>query len=661
MTHVLHSIGKDKVFLLIVLLIGLALRLDLLVANNFVIDADEAIVGLMAQHIGEGHKLPIFYYGQNYMGSFEGLLASLVFKAVGSSSVALKCVPLVFGLLLIVLIYQIGFELGGVFVARLSALLAAISPSTLIIWSAKARGGFIELICIGAIALILTLQWLKADNASFLRIALIGFLLGFGWWVNNQIIYFMLPIGFVILGRLVYQQKTVVNRVGDVLFSLGCGGLAFIVGGLPFWLFNLKEDFVSFQMFHSSQAVDVLGQLGGVFSTALPILLGAKRFWQTSDLFLFSTVLIWAVYVLLVLILFSGRKRNISGLARMRIGADSGIELLIVFVFGAVCVFSLSSFGYLVEAPRYLLPLYCGIFPLSAVAIGYLKERNAFIAYSCVAGLLVINLSSSYLGGRAVPGEPFVFKGERVSKDHAALITWLDKHEFAWVRTNYWIGYRLAFETQERIRFLLVQKPYQQRIPAYKIDGEAYGLDRMPFVLVPTQAAIIESALNALGYTYSVADVSGYRVLYDMLPKQKDLVLLDREVYAATASAHPEVAFNVHDGDRVTRWGSALPQTPAMEFTLNFAQPTSIRAFRYDMGQWIHDYPRGLKVEVELETGDIQALISSEQYQAIRYLVEYGSTWSIYFEPLVAKRLKFTQLGAHPVFDWSIAEIEVYQ
>ena len=86
--------ARDALWLLVVTIIALALRLDHLYASNFVIDGDEAIVGLMAQHILNGQSWPTFYYGQHYMGSLEALLVALVGLFVGLSNFALKFVPL---------------------------------------------------------------------------------------------------------------------------------------------------------------------------------------------------------------------------------------------------------------------------------------------------------------------------------------------------------------------------------------------------------------------------------------------------------------------------------------------------------------------------------------------------------------------------------------
>ena len=78
----------------LLVIIALLLRLDFMRGGSFVIDSDEAIVGLMGKHILEGRGIPTFYYGQHYMGSLEGICASIVFWFFGASAFTLQLVPL---------------------------------------------------------------------------------------------------------------------------------------------------------------------------------------------------------------------------------------------------------------------------------------------------------------------------------------------------------------------------------------------------------------------------------------------------------------------------------------------------------------------------------------------------------------------------------------
>src|SRR6478672_2609190 len=67
--YVHRTLGWREVWIVSVIL-GLILPRAYLVLkfSSGLIDSDEAIVGLMARHILHGRELPIWYYGQAYMG-----------------------------------------------------------------------------------------------------------------------------------------------------------------------------------------------------------------------------------------------------------------------------------------------------------------------------------------------------------------------------------------------------------------------------------------------------------------------------------------------------------------------------------------------------------------------------------------------------------------
>ena len=57
------------------------------------LESDEAVVGLMAKHISEGRELPVFYYGQPYLGSLEAFLVAGSFKLFGTLNLLVKPLP----------------------------------------------------------------------------------------------------------------------------------------------------------------------------------------------------------------------------------------------------------------------------------------------------------------------------------------------------------------------------------------------------------------------------------------------------------------------------------------------------------------------------------------------------------------------------------------
>src|SRR5579872_2510113 len=71
--------------LLLCLLVTLIARVLLLIHTNGVIDGDEALVGIQAEHILRG-AWPVYFYGQPYMGSLEAYFVALIFALVGPST-----------------------------------------------------------------------------------------------------------------------------------------------------------------------------------------------------------------------------------------------------------------------------------------------------------------------------------------------------------------------------------------------------------------------------------------------------------------------------------------------------------------------------------------------------------------------------------------------
>ena len=654
--------GFDIALISALLVVGLLLRLDFLIPDNFIVDADEAIVGLMAKHMNEGKDFPVFYYGQNYMGSFEPMLAALVFKIFGISNGALKAVPLIFSLILIAVAYLIGFELGGRRVAFKSAILTAIPPAALIVWSGKARGGFIEIVVIGALALLVCLRWMKKPDAPLRGTLLMGLLLGFGWWVNNQIIFFMLPVAFAVFSRLIYYaQSTAAKKSAQLLKHLAAGVTAFFIGGLPFWIFNIQHNFSSFGMFNRSPKSDILEHFAGLFATSIPIIFGAKHFWETNDIFPFSTATAYLLYGGALACLLYFYPKQLKDIVALKVDPQQPCMLLLLFLVVTGTVFAVSSFGHLVQAPRYLLPAYAGIFPLIALVLTGIQARSRAAGGALLACFLAFNLGSAYVGGRAIPGEPIVFNWDRVAKDHSQLITWLEQKHYDIIRTNYWIGYRLAFETEEKLKFVVFQEPHNTRIESYRQEAKKSGIDFTPLVLSPGQAAIVEAGMNALGYRYTQTTIDGYVVLYDISRSQQDLKPLPPESFSVHASDHDTSSALAIDGNLSTRWGTGRPQKPGMEFSAVFPAPRTVRGLKINIDGWDSDYPRGLRVEAISANGERKLLFDESQYGAARYYLNHDPVFHLVFSPLQVSAVVLTQTGNDPLFDWSIGEIELEQ
>ena len=656
----------DFAWLIAVVALGFIVRIKLLLDTNSVIDGDEGIVGLMAMHIVAGEPWPIFYYGQAYMGSLEPILVAGLFSLFGISSVALKMVPLYFSLLLIVAVYSLARLFTDRFGAAVAALFAAFPPSALTLWSLMARGGFIELVFIGTLSLILAVRILTISKPHPRAFLFLGLLLGLGWWVNNQIIFYLVPIGITFAVHFV-RRDGVSRAVLLGLITL----LGFFVGGAPFWYVNLCEEplFQSFFLFERASFSDQVQYLRGFFSEALPIILGARRFWSNEDLFPGSTLLVFLLYMLAI-IAFAAEwispKNRTSDDEFGSLSSPPPFGLLLLFLILVPLIFASSKFGWLSQAPRYLLPMYPVLFVVVGSAVSSLRSSRYWgtnaLSFALTGLLVVVNFASNYANGGAIPGEPMVFRQQRVAHDHAELYAWLRENNYNHIHTNYWIGYRVAFETAEAVTFTLFEGPQQLRIPEYPRLREREDLG--VFILVPAEAHLIARGFADLGLKFRMTQVGEYIALDHVVPAialGEEVPLSEDQIVVPSRDSWKG---QLIDGDLGTRWGSGEPQVGGMTVSVVFTKPTAIVGFQIDYGFWPQDMARDLTVEAVIrnENGEQShcVLADTRGDLGLKHVIDGMETWRFVFPPVEVVELRLIQQGYDSVFDWSMAELSLF-
>lgn len=644
----------DLIFLLLILLGSLIFRLCYLHASNFVIDADEAIVGIMGKRFLEGEPVSTFYYGQHYMGSLEGILAGLVFSLIGVSSFALKLVPLFFTLIFVICIFEITKSLSDRYSAYFASFLAAFPGQVLLDWGTKARGGFIEVIVIGALALSVLIPWFK-DQQRW-RLFLSSFLLGVGWWVNNQIIFFMITIGLFVLGSLIHSHRVLISKLNDVVVGL----VLFILGGAPFWVYNLKNNFVSFEMFNAAKESHALDYLFGMIFVSLPMLGGAKKFWGDDDIWLGASMVFGIMAVILLSRIFWIYKRDLKKLLISFHPGEKPVLILVFFILITGAVFSLSSFGHLYKAPRYLLPIYVAWFPLIGIGIYSFWEKSKSLVVLLFAGIFILQLGSNFSNRSfSVPGQPHVVGQERVAKDHSLVADWLINNKVNFIRTDYWIGNRLSFETNEKIRFITFDDPDVNRVPGYIEEARSKDGALIPLLLVKGQVKAAEASLLAQGIKYNKQLLEPYWVLFNLQYER----ILDSKILITSAESSdvPQDTHLAFDGDINTRWGVGSQQTPNMFYKAQFLKPTDVCAIRYGIGAFGDDLPNRLKVMGIDRIGNEHEILSEVRFKQMKVLVKNQDSFEIKIDPpMEFSGVKLIQLGNKTERNWSIPELEFF-
>jgi 4-amino-4-deoxy-L-arabinose transferase-like glycosyltransferase len=231
--------GKQTVVLLTILLVGIALRLYFLI-NYQLIDAeehdvflsDEAIVGIMARDIAAGRSLPVFFYGQFYLGALEAYLVAPLFAVFGVSVFALKVVPALFSISLLFVVYFVGARLFNATVGLMAAALVAVPSPYFFVWGFKARGGFIEHVVLSMLVLLVfSLIYFYRKN-SLGMCALLGLLSGIALWVNQLVVPYL-----AIVAGLLWLKRSMLLSHAKATVALS----AFLFGAAPLILSNLAE------------------------------------------------------------------------------------------------------------------------------------------------------------------------------------------------------------------------------------------------------------------------------------------------------------------------------------------------------------------------------------------------------------------------------------
>src|SRR5712692_8162466 len=203
----------------ICLLLAVIIRVWLIARTHGVIDGDEVLVGVQAEHILRG-ELPIYFYGQPYMGSLEAYLVAILIAIAGPSAWTLRGEPILLSLVLVWLTWKLAAALADAaqlppYAKRtfmtIAALLAAIPPLYDGILELRTYGGYIETFILMLLLLLSALQLTRRWHAGASRRELIwrsagiGFIVGLGFWIYPLIISAVIAAALWIIGDRIFE------------------------------------------------------------------------------------------------------------------------------------------------------------------------------------------------------------------------------------------------------------------------------------------------------------------------------------------------------------------------------------------------------------------------------------------------------------------------
>lgn len=520
----------------LLLILGLALlgRVLLLASGAVSFHSDEAVVALMARHILEGER-PVFFYGQAYMGSLDSWLVAVGFRLLGDTVSTIRIVQAVLYLGVVASGFYAAWRLSGrVVIAAVTGLSLAVPPVLLAVYTTATLGGYNETLLFGNLLLALGYDVSHERRRSLWRWLLMGLIGGVAWWTNGLVVAFAAPVALLVFWRIlrpIDDPRPLLQRAAPLLLTL----VGFFVGSAPWWIFNFENDFaaLAFYLARSSEGrfagndVPTLPfdqRLLGVLFLGLPTLLGLRFPWEPS-------YFLPAVGALLVFIYGLAFFR----LARRVPAADGAPPLkrdaaaLVLGMTGIFALIFVASKFSIDPTGRYFLPF---AIPFS-IALGVLVvtlrlPRRRVWQVGIVALVLGYYAVGQIVAASREPGltTQFNLDSHIPNTYDDALIAFLDDHELYAGYATYWVAFRLAFLSDERMQYssALPYKPTLQyteadeRYPAYKAAADAAANPAYITAKVFEVQDRLEEIFAEDGLTYDRAVVGPYTVYWNFEP-----------------------------------------------------------------------------------------------------------------------------------------------
>lgn len=490
---------------------GLGYRLYLTVNIAPPTNSDESTMGLAAMHIAEGRELPVFFYGQHYMGTIDAYLAAPLFVAFGPSIVALRLPMLAVYAAFFVTMYLLTARLYSKPYAVFVSALLAIGSHPVVRGEVFAGGGYPEIKAIGA-GLLLLAVWLgNTTTPAGRRLAgygAWGLLAGLAVWSD----WLIGPYVGAAAAVLVYTcRRELLGRAGGLLVAGVC------VGALPWILHHVHSGYgesAVAEILHLSRngTASIGAKLYGGILLGVPMGTGLCEGGTCEG----WPLALGAAYPLLLIVAATtavvGFRRAAARPEQVR---HAGRLALVLAAAVSLLAYTASEPAGLTPTTsvRYLTPLLISLpavwWPLWRAAA---RLRSRFLPVTAAAVLGVHVLAMVYATAEFVGDVP---ASRTAARDEHALLARLDELGVTRAYSEYWTCNRITFASRERVVCAVLSddlRPGHDRYLPYR-DLVAAAPD--PAYVLPIGSTVeraFTERLRAAGGSAVVDEVAGYRI-----------------------------------------------------------------------------------------------------------------------------------------------------
>ena len=537
----------------LMILLGLALRIWKAWTGHLSPNSDSGIVGLMAKHMAEGRDFPVFFHGQPYMGNLEPPVSALLCWLFGYSPFLVFLGTALVGTLLLPLVYLWARDAGSRRAGLMALAFCLVGSDTNFHYAVAPRGAYMAMMVTGVLSL-----WLAARVSTRTRRGRhvpwyaylgLGLTAGLAWWSTQLAIVFLSASGVILLLGVSRQM---------VRTGLPCMALGFAAGSLPWWMWNARHAWASFELG---------GELGReTFAAGFHAVIGQiLRLVELSTLTSAWNDARRAVFVgVLCLYLFVVVRDRLRRVDAENVFFRLAAPLTWVLLLLTACTTSHILRG---GSSRYVLPLFPAVAVMLGVGCDWLQKRGRFP----LGWIVMILLLPKHL--YELPRMPRDLVGDRSKWEAASALAdeigpqcdgvAVGSYAYHWI--NLASGERFCVATLPRERYA----PYARRAelaerPAFLGDHGRIG-----------------DFLRYTGATGAHANVRGIDVDYRLAPPRDDWRYVEPAAVTEARDTNGKSCRDaVSDGVLDTDWSSLVLTSSFPAVTFAFDRPAAFCGLR---------------------------------------------------------------------------------
>lgn len=448
---------------------GLLLRILFIVSPAHVLDADHAVVYLMAKHVADG-EFPPFFWGQSYGGTLLQTTAGIVMLVFGAHIEVLAIVSSLWFLLCAVLLRSIAQRAAGPAAGFAAGLLFWFPGVVLLQVSTRDPGFYGPSIAVALGVIAVASAPLSRPLVSWLAV---GALSGLALWSSPMSVALAAP---AVLALVVRDIRRPLHWLAGIA--------AAAVAGSPWIIEALRSDKAT-KPLGTGEWQPTIDSVTALFHDMLPVA------FRTEPGELSSSVIGWTAVALIVGLLVLGIL--VTRIAFVLVGAGT-VLVVAVLVLGAGLDLGPDSVRY-------------GVFLLPALALAGAWLVSRWTPTALVAVLIAAAVTASGVWDRTDH-----FRSDtsaRFDPGFAPVAELLESRGADHVYGNYWLSYALTASTNEEVTVAaLVTRRYAE----YETLAEAEGA---PVIVVNTgQFNDQELRTSTVLPAYDRVELGGYTVYF---------------------------------------------------------------------------------------------------------------------------------------------------